>query len=187
MLGLHLPMSLRTANILSKLFNALGQGAAYCPGGPTPLDDPFPGNRLTHDEARFRRHHDQILAHPELAIGGPTWGWIAFALEATAYLARPENLQRIEIPVVICSAQADKIVVNAAQEAAAAALPDATLVPIPGAFHEILMETDERRALFWAAFDGLAARVAPPRTAPIRLDLPPGRKRASTKPSPPKV
>jgi lysophospholipase len=185
MLGLHLPMPLRTANFLSRLFNTLGQGTAYCPGGPTPLDDPFKGNRLTHDEARFMRHHNQILAHPELNIGGPTWGWIAFALAATAYLAKPENLARIDIPVVICSAAADKIVVNEAQEAAAQALPDARLVPIPGAFHEIMMETDDKRALFWEAFDRLAARAAPPRTAPIRLDAPPGRKRAARRATPP--
>jgi lysophospholipase len=32
-------------------------------------------------------------------------------------------------------------------------------VEAPGAFHEILMETDERRAVFWRAFDDLARRV----------------------------
>ena len=30
---------------------------------------------------------------------------------------------------------------------------------IDGARHELLMETDPRRAQFWAAFDKLAARV----------------------------
>ena len=170
MLGLHLPMSLRTARIVTRLANLLGQGERLTPGGPTPLDDPFAGNKLTHDEARYMRHRHQIAADPKLAIGGPTWAWIAFAIDAGDYLADPKNLERIEIPVTICSAGADRIVVNAAQEKAAKALPKGRLVSIPGAYHELMMETDDKRALFWAEFDALAAQVAPVRTAPIRLD-----------------
>jgi lysophospholipase len=34
-------------------------------------------------------------------------------------------------------------------------------VDVPGAHHEILLETDERRQVFWRAFDDLADEVAP--------------------------
>ena len=172
MLGLHLPMSLRSARIVTGLANLLGLGKRLIPGGPTPLDDPFAGNKLTHDEARYMRHRRQIAEHPALALGGPTWAWVAFAIKAGDYLADPENLRHIEIPVTICSAGGDLIVVNAAQEKAAKALPKGRFVSIPGAYHEIMMETDDKRAVFWAEFDALAAQVAPVRTAPVRLDRP---------------
>jgi len=39
-------------------------------------------------------------------------------------------------------------------------------VEIPGAFHEIMMETDDIRAVFWREFDALAASIPPPVRAP---------------------
>jgi lysophospholipase len=43
-------------------------------------------------------------------------------------------------------------------------------VEIAGAYHEILMETDERRAVFWDAFDTVAEAVAP--ASPPRSEVP---------------
>ena len=34
-------------------------------------------------------------------------------------------------------------------------------VEIPGAYHEILQETDDVQAVFWREFDALADQVAP--------------------------
>jgi len=48
-------------------------------------------------------------------------------------------------------------VVNIESHAAVVArLPRAERVVLPGAWHEIMMETDPIRALFWQAFDRLA-------------------------------
>lgn len=162
MLGLHMPTPRLVASLLAGGFSLIGQGDRYCLDNPgKPFDDAFEDNTLTHDRARFLRHRAQIKADPDLALGGPTWGWLAFALKAGAYLARPAHLKGVTIPVVICSAGADKIVVNLAQSAAAAALPKGRFVTVPDAYHEILMETDDRRAVFWAEFDALAGELAP--------------------------
>jgi lysophospholipase len=40
-------------------------------------------------------------------------------------------------------------------------LPNATHITVAGAKHEILMERDDKRAQFWAAFDQLVESVAP--------------------------
>jgi len=186
MLGLHLPGPAWIVGLLSKLFNALGLGERLTPtGGRQP--EGFEGNRLTHDPVRFQRHKDQISAHPDLALGPPTWAWLDFALKAQAFLAKPANLKPVRLPVTICSAGRDQIVVNDAQEVAARALPQGRLVRIDGAFHEILMETDDKRAIFWSAFDAVADEVAPFRTAPVRLDQSaPPRKSRARKLTPPK-
>jgi lysophospholipase len=64
-----------------------------------------------------------VRAYPDLALGAPTWGWLDFALKACAYLARPERLRGVTIPVEIVSAGEDQLVDNAAQKAAARNLP----------------------------------------------------------------
>ena len=38
-------------------------------------------------------------------------------------------------------------------------LPDCEHITVAGAMHEILMETDERRAVWWAAFQRLLDRA----------------------------
>ena len=69
-------------------------------------------------------------------------------------------MAKIAIPVTILSAEADLIVDNATQAQAAARLRHGKFVTVEGAFHEILQETDERRAVFWREFDAVAAAVA---------------------------
>jgi alpha-beta hydrolase superfamily lysophospholipase len=65
------------------------------------------------------------------------------------------------LPVIIVSAEQDRLVKNAAQERVAGLLPYGIFAPIAGAEHEILMESDPIRRQFWENFDGLAGRVAP--------------------------
>lgn len=142
----------------------LGQGGdlARPDNGPP---ETFKTNVLTHDKARYERAKAQVVAHPDLGLGGPTWGWLDFAFRATTYLARAENLKSVTIPVVIVSAEQDKLVDNDAQRAAARNLPKGQLISVPGAYHEILMETDSMRNIFLRALDALLGR-SPPAAAP---------------------
>jgi len=152
----------KQARLAARLENLFGRSGRYVLGQlGSPFDDAFDGNVLTHDRARFARTCGLLAAEPKLALGGPTWGWLDFAFRATAYLARPERLREITVPVVIVSAEDDQLVDNAAQAAAARHLPQGKLISVPGAFHEILMETDPMRNIFLRAFDALTGRVAP--------------------------
>lgn len=156
------------ARLAARLHTLLGRANRYVQGQPgNPFADEFEGNILTHDRARFARTVGLIAAEPQLALGGPTWGWLDFAFRATDYLAKPERLREITPPVIIVSAEDDQLVDNAAQAAAARHLPQGKLVRVPGAYHEILMETDQMRNIFLRAFDALTGRAAPkPAQAP---------------------
>ena len=134
----------------------LGQGLAVA---RTPVEI-FENNVLTHDAARYRRNNDQVLAHPELAVGPPTWAWLDFALRATSVLQHGAGVPAIDVPVSLVAAGDERVVDNAATERVAARLRDGRLTVIPGAFHELMQETDEIQAQFWLAFDALADRVA---------------------------
>lgn len=118
-----------------------------------PLNEVFAHNVLTHDAARFARSAAIIAAAPELRLGGPTWGWIGFALALAAQVARPGAMERIAIPLTAVIAGDERLVENAAVRRAVGRAPKGQVIEVEGAYHEVLMETDDRRATFWRAFD----------------------------------
>ena len=159
---------------LMRLNLTLGRAGRYVLGqAGKPFDDAFDDNVLTHDARRFNRYRAQVRANPHLAIGGPTWGWLDFAFRATAFLANAERLRAVTIPVEILSAAEDRLVDNAAQATAARNLPQGRLITVPGAYHEILMETDDMRNFFLRVFDALTGKTAPkPTSAPTPASAP---------------
>ena len=67
--------------------------------------------------------------------------------------ADPRYAIKIRLPTLIVAAGADPVCATPATERFAARLKAGTLIVIPGARHEILMERDAIREQFWAAFD----------------------------------
>ncbi len=143
----------RTVAALAKLFGRAGAPAIKADAAPTP----FEANILTHDRARYERNEALVAAHPDLALGAPTWGWLDFAFRATGVLARGPGVPRITTPLTVLAAGEERLVDNAAIQRVTARIPDARLVEVPGAFHEILQETDQVQAVFWVEFDALTA------------------------------
>jgi lysophospholipase len=143
--------------MLALALDALGAGRLYLPGrGAFSADDRLFGrNVLTHDPERFERFIAQITAEPGLGLGGPTVRWLRASIRAIEALHAPGHLERIEIPVRICTPLDDRLVSVATQVEIAARLPNARLIEVPGAWHEILVERDDLRHRFWQAFDEL--------------------------------
>jgi lysophospholipase len=69
------------------------------------------------------------------------------------------RIDRLETPLLVLLAEEEKIVDNRPAAALAERAPKGRSVTIKGAYHEILMETDERRAEALAAFDALLAEL----------------------------
>lgn len=145
----------RGMRILAETLVLLGQGRRFVPGGgPKPyMSASFEGNLLTSDSSRHGRAAAIIEAAPELAIGDPTIGWINAAFR---FMRRFEDVaypHRILTPVLILAASADRVVDTAATEYFASRLKAGKCLTLAHSRHEILMERDEVRELFWAAFD----------------------------------
>jgi lysophospholipase len=161
MLGVQVGAAPRlVARCLAALLTRLGRGGRPVPG-PSATSIPFESNIVTHDRERYARAEALIEACPDLALGLPTWSWLDFAFVATSRLAKAPGATRIDIPVTVVAAGDDRIVDNVALKAVTARLPRGRYVEIPGAFHEILQETDDVQAVFWREFDELSARLAP--------------------------
>ena len=173
------------AKLMAGWKSLTGRGGQYVQGPPAdPFNEVFEGNVLTHDPVRFARTRAQVAANRDLALGSPTWGWLDFALRATAYLANPAHLRSVKIPVVIVSAQDDKLVLDNAQRSVASHLPAGEFVSVAGSYHEILMETNNRRSGVWAAFDSLIGKITGAKPAPAK---PAAAAAPASKPAPPPV
>lgn len=150
--GLRFPTGARA---LADTLDMFGLGAMYVPGGgPEALNElPFEGNRLTSDAARFARNAEVVRAAPQLAVGDPTVGWANAAFRLMKQFAAPEYARAVRTPVMAFLCGRDRIVSSRAIQRFTQRLPVASLIDIPGARHELLMERDELREQFWAAFD----------------------------------
>ena len=131
---------------MAGLASLFGRGTAYAPGtGPATylLAAPFKGNTLTTDEGTWNWMKRQVTAHPELALGGPSFGWVQAALAECRALSR---LPAPDIPALTLLGSAEKIVDTEAIQRRMATWPGSRLVIRPGAEHEVLMEAPRLRA-----------------------------------------
>jgi lysophospholipase len=151
----------RDARAMAWLMARSGRAMNYVLGEPnSPYTHTFEANALTRDRGRYERWRAQLTARPELGLGGVTWGWLDSAFRATARLQSTPSIEQVTAPVLIAIAGEDHVVDNAGALAAVARLPNGRVVEIPGALHEILIETDDKQALWWTAFDALTQLVA---------------------------
>ncbi len=131
-------------------------GKSYVPGG-TGWKETFRKSdgtdKFSTDPVRDTIHNFWSKTDSALQVGQPTFGWVIEALKSCKILSRPQTMNAIQIPVLIATAGQDKIVDNDAIRHAAAHLPKGQLIEIKGAHHEILMERDEYRGIFFNAFD----------------------------------
>ncbi len=127
-----------------------------------PFEQTFENDALTSDPHRYELWREQLYACPHLAVGGITWGWLAFAVDLGERINKsPKHLKRLRFPVTIVQAGDDSRVWKTAARWVARRLPRGRYVEAPGARHEILLETDDKREAFLREFDDLADFVAP--------------------------
>jgi lysophospholipase len=159
MTGLHNAGIAKLVLAVTGVVSSLDTSYAPTTGPYDAAKHPFEGNDVTHDKYRYDFTRQWFEADPRLKLGGPTIGWVRQAYRSLDVLNAPGYLERIALPLLIVSAAEDSIVDIATHNQVVARIPGAEHAAVEGARHEILMETDARRAQFWAAFDRLAGRV----------------------------
>lgn len=155
MIGLPLDRVEFFARGLATGLGRLGLGSAYIPGGGDRVMAlrPFPGNPVSSDEIRYGQAQAIIRASPELALGSPTIGWAHAAFRAMTATALPGVPESFRTPTLVLSAAEDRIVDPRASGRFAARIRGGGHLPMRASRHEIMMERDDVRELFWAAFD----------------------------------
>jgi len=126
-----------------------------------PFDHTFDKDALTTDETRYELWRQQLYACPHLAVGGPTWGWLHFALDCGERALKPKALKSVRVPVTVVQAAEDDRIWKQTNKWAAKRLGRGRYVEVPGAKHEVLMEQDHMRSVFFDEFDAMADYVSP--------------------------
>lgn len=142
------------AALVSALAGPLGIMNRYAPSTNAQtylLQAPFEGNVLTTDRGMWDYMRRQVAEVPDLALGGPSIGWVKAALaECAALAASPAP----KLPVICALGTAEKVVDVPPVHLRMAGWANGQLDLYPGAEHEIMMEGPAARTRF---FDRAAA------------------------------
>lgn len=137
------------ATVVSALAAPLGLINRYAPSTNAQtylLSAPFEGNVLTTDRGMWDYMRRQVAEVPDLALGGPSIGWVKAALQECAQLAA---LPAPKVPAICALGTAEKVVDVPPVHLRMAGWPKSQLDLYPGAEHEIMMEGPAVRARFF--------------------------------------
>ena len=142
MWGIRIAPHLRpVAWVLGHVMPRVGQGHRLPPGTRIEhhgLTDGFDDNLLTRDPEQFEMMRKQLEAHPELALGGPSFVWLREALLETRHLAgRPSP----NLPCLTFLGTNERIVDVPAIHKRMANWKRGTLELVENGEHEVLMES----------------------------------------------
>ncbi len=163
MWGIYLAPHLKlAATIMAKVMPRIGRGHLLPPGTTTEpyvIADPFDGNMLTKNQQMWDMMRDQLTAHPELALGGPSFHWLNEALNETKHLA---GRTAPSLPAVAWVGSNERIVEPARIHDRMEAWKGGRLEIVQGGEHEVLLEID---ALRTSIYDGIEKLFLAPVTA----------------------
>lgn len=142
---------------LAWAMRTLGQGNNFAMK-PGPRGT-FEENYVTHDQHRWDIQEKLIDASPDLELGPITWRWLSASLDVIDRFAKPAALANVNCPVLIATAGEEALVDNDSHHRISRHLTNVERIYLENARHEILMETNDIRDQFWAAFKRLLDRA----------------------------
>ncbi|WP_323065458.1 alpha/beta fold hydrolase [Aeromonas jandaei] len=117
----------------------------YGPGQGPYQDHGFADNELTHCQSRYQAFRQIYEQHPQIKLGGATAHWIYQGI--TGADAAIADAGAIKTPLLLLQAGNDSVVDNAAQDAfcTKASCEGGKPLRIEGAWHELFIESDDKR------------------------------------------
>lgn len=117
----------------------------YGPGQGGYQDHGFADNELTHSQSRYQAFRQIYEQHPQIKLGGATAHWIYQGI--TGADAAITDAGAIKTPLLVLQAGNDSVVDNAAQDrfCTLANCEGGKPLRIEGAWHELFIESDDKR------------------------------------------
>ena len=117
----------------------------YGPGQGAYQDHGFADNELTHSQLRYQAFRQIYEQHPQIKLGGATAHWIYQGI--TGADAAIADAGAIKTPLLVLQAGNDSVVDNAAQDrfCTIAKCEGGKPLRIEGAWHELFIESDDKR------------------------------------------
>jgi len=147
MLGIKLPLPENIVKWIAAsmvwLRKLLGLPIAYFWGQGNYQAYPFHTNRLTNSEVRYAHFRKIMAQFPQNQLGGISFEWLYTAI--VAMQAARKYAPKLLMPILVLQAEQEQIVDNQKMSDTVSKIPQAKLLRIPQAQHEILFEKDEAR------------------------------------------
>ncbi|MFL9693382.1 alpha/beta fold hydrolase [Aeromonas veronii] len=117
----------------------------YGPGQGAYQDHGFADNGLTHSQSRYQAFRQLYEQHPQIKLGGATAHWIYQGI--TGADAAIADAGAIKTPLLVLQAGNDSVVDNTAQDrfCTIAKCEGGKPLHIEGAWHELFIESDDKR------------------------------------------
>ena len=113
----------------------------------------FDGNMFTTDRVRHERFRSLQDAEPRAMLLSPTYGWVHDAMRASNTIHAENFFDALKTPVRIISAGDERRIHGPDHAVIASKNTLIDHVTVDGALHEIMMERDELRTVFWHKVD----------------------------------
>lgn len=139
------PMMRPLGKLMGNLGPAIGLGGKLVPTLSLEtyvLANDFDGNTLTNDRESYKLMQDQLIAKPELALGGATVGWLGEGLKDCAALAAMDSPA---MPCITFLGTMEQIIDCPAVHDRMDRWPGGELEMLEGVRHEVMMETPDVR------------------------------------------
>ena len=116
-------------------------------------ETPFEENDLTSDPIRYKRIQMLIRKKPSIRLWGVTNGF-AKAVNKRFKIMREKNwAEQINIKILIINSLKDRVVYTKKITEMSMRLKNSKMIYFDNCEHEVLMEKDEHRLMFWKEFD----------------------------------
>lgn len=112
-------------------------------------------NLLTNDEARFAVLPEVIEKNPDLALGGPTFGWLNAAFNSMRALHMEGYVEQVETPVTVLVGEEDRVISPPSVRHLCGRMPSCQHAVVKAAKHEIMMEGQATQELLWSEVEQL--------------------------------
>lgn len=120
--------------------------------------------RFTSDQRRFDLHQELLGAYPQLKPKYDILFWFKSATRRLRQMRSTGWYQAISKPMLVCISDSENVVDNDASKRAVQNMPQAKLVEIDKAWHEILLESEDIQKPWWENVDEFLEKLAPSKT-----------------------
>ncbi len=143
MFGIKLPLPELLVLFIAKLTRLFHSGKTYFLGQSDYQNIAFYKNRLTSSKIRYEIFRHMLGEQPQNQLGGISVEWLIQAVQCMRFVR--SNAHQIMQDILILQAENEQIVDNNKINETIERFPNAKLVSVPNAQHEILFEQDAIR------------------------------------------
>ena len=116
-------------------------------------ETPFEQNDLTSDYKRYQRTQNLVRKKNQIRLWGVTNAWVNAVKKSLLKIRKKNWSKNIDISICIVNPLNDRVVCPEKTIKMAKNLKNCKLINVNDCEHEIIMEKNELRSIFWNAFD----------------------------------